>query len=568
MPSVAVVAPDESLEAEVQSEEQRASCPPSYEADERASGDHSKNSEQTPLLQQHGSSANVEPEGNGDLGGQEDVDERPWWKRPSIGWLLPLFAFTTLAFGGTLVPKLNLILTLICRQRLADRAILDPQFQFCPVVLGADNPQCQTPEIQALSARFNLYTNLVSGILSAITSPKLGVLSDRYGRTKIIAATTACMALGEVVTIVAATWPDRVNVNWLFLGYILDGVGGSFTAALALIHSYAADCTSPARRNEVFGYFHGALFTGIALGPLLAGYVIKATDSIVSIFYISFASHLLFVVGLAFVVPESLSRARRSMAQENHRKQKAEGASWSLTQTVKSANLLAPLSILYPTGPGSSPALRLNLLTLAAVDTVGFGVAVGAITVVVYYLEYAFGWGNFESSIYVSIINTTRVAVLVVLLPVVTRLVRRGHQGENRNARVGSDWFDLSIIRFGLFFDTIGYLGYVIAPSGSCFTAAGIVTAVGSMASPALASALTKHVPQDRIGQVLGATGLLHALSRVVAPTVFNLIYSATVGRFTQTVFVVLAACYAVAFLLSWLVRPHGGCLLFVFLTA
>ncbi len=471
--------------------------------------------------------------------------------------MLPLFALTTLAFGGTLVPKLNLILTLICRQRLADRAILDPTFQFCPVVLGADNPQCQTPEIQALSTRFNLYTNLVSGILSAVTSPKLGVLSDRYGRTKIIAATTACMALGEIVTIVAATWPDRVNVNWLLLGYLLDGLGGSFTAALALIHSYAADCTSPARRNEVFGYFHGALFTGIALGPLLAGYVIKATDSIVSIFYISFVSHLLFVLALAFVVPESLSRARRSMAQENHRKQKADGASWSWTQGLKSANLLEPLAILYPTGPGSSPALRMNLLVLATVDTVGFGVAVGSMTVVIYYLEYAFGWGNLESSIFVSVVNTVRVAVLVVLLPVATRLVRRW-QGERHEARGGSDWFDLSIIRFGLLFDTIGYLGYATAPSGACFTMAGIITAVGSMASPVLQSVLTKHVPPDRIGQVLGATGLLHALARVVAPTVFNLIYSATVGRFTQTVFVVLVASYASAFLLSWVIRPHG----------
>jgi len=50
----------------------------------------------------------------------------------------------------------------------------------------------------------------------------------------------------------------------------------------------------------------------------------------------------------------------------------------------------------------------------------------------------------------------------------------------------------------------------------------------------------------------------LHALARVVAPTVFNLIYALTVGKFTQTVFVCLAATFGVAFILSWFVKPHG----------
>ncbi|KAK3064097.1 hypothetical protein LTR53_018626, partial [Teratosphaeriaceae sp. CCFEE 6253] len=51
--------------------------------------------------------------------------------------------------------------------------------------------------------------------------------------------------------------------------------------------------------------------------------------------------------------------------------------------------------------------------------------------------------------------------------------------------------------------------------------------------------------------------GLLHALARVVAPTVFNAIYSATVGKFTQTVFVCLTATFGLAFVISWFIRPH-----------
>jgi nitrate/nitrite transporter NarK len=69
---------------------------------------------------------------------------------------------------------------------------------------------------------------------------------------------------------------------------------------------------------------------------------------------------------------------------------------------------------------------------------------------------------------------------------------------------------------------------------------------------------LTKHVPQDKVGQLLGATGLLHALARIVCPTIFNLIYAKTVGTLPQTVFIALASCFVVAFLVSWFIRPNG----------
>ncbi|KMU84810.1 hypothetical protein CIHG_02594 [Coccidioides immitis H538.4] len=55
----------------------------------------------------------------------------PWWKRPSIFWIIPPFLPFTVAFGGVAVPKINLILTLICRDYLAGRALKDPSFTHC-----------------------------------------------------------------------------------------------------------------------------------------------------------------------------------------------------------------------------------------------------------------------------------------------------------------------------------------------------------------------------------------------------------------------------------------------------
>jgi len=426
-----------------------------------------------------------------------------------------------------------------------------------PVIVGSDNPQCQIPEVQALVSKFTLYGNLIAGILSAITSPKLGATSDRYGRRKIIALTTVGMLLGEIITIIAATYPEMFSVKWLLLGYAFDGICGSFIAAMALTHSYAADCTPPAKRNVTFGYFHGCLFTGIAIGPVIAGYIIKATGEILTIFYIALGCHLIFLSFLLFVVPESLSEERQMAAREKHRIYKDGRPRRSIVNALKSANLLAPLEILYPTGEGSSRAVRRNLMFLAAVDTITFGVAMGSMIIVVIYSEYMFGWGNLESSIFVSVVNTCRVCVLLIFVPLITHFIR-GRRGSVPQRNSGCDGLDLAIIRTAIVFDMIGYIGYATVRTGPLLFLSGAIAAVGGMGSPTLQSSLTKHVPPDRTGQLLGATGLLHALARVVAPTIFNLIYALTVGKFTQAVFVCLAATFGVAFILSWFIRPHG----------
>ena len=431
------------------------------------------------------------------------------------------------------------------------------------VDIGSDNPQCRIPEVQALVTRFNLYMNVITGILSAITSPKLGAISDRYGRKKIMVLATMGMLVNESITIIAATYPDMVSVNWLLLGSVCDGLCGSFTASMAISYAYATDCTAPPKRVVTFAYFHGCLFTGIAFGPIAAGYIIKASGQLITMFYVAICAHLFYLSCLIFIIPESLSKERQLTAREkkDYVGETGWGTSWNWAKTGKylatGGGLFTPLSILWPTGEGSSRAVRRNLVLLAAVDTTMFGVAMGAMSIVVYYSEYMFGWGTFESSIFVSIVNISRVTCLLVILPIVVRLFR-GRSGSTPQRNSGSDGLDLGIIRTAIAFDTIGYVGYATVRSGNLLIVSGAIAAVGGMGSPSLQSALTKHVPPDRTGQLLGAVGLLHSLARVIAPTIFSSIYAATVGKFTQTVFVCLAACFGFSFVLSWFIRPHG----------
>ena len=471
----------------------------------------------------------------------------------------------TLAFGGIITPRINLLLNLICREYISEKQLSNPGFTMLPILFNGDNPQCRIPEVQSRVAQFSLYGNLIAGLLSAVTSPRLGAMSDRYGRTRILALTSLGTILGEVFMIIAATYPEKFPVNWILVGYAFDGLCGSFVCAMAISNAYAADCTPPAKRNIAFGYLHGCLFTGIALGPIAAGLIVKATGSTLSIFYISLGVHAAFVAFVALVVPESLAKSKQRTAQHKHRadKENLEVSSDWIDQ-LRAINLLEPLKILWPRGEGTSLALRRNLVLLSAVDTLLFGVGMGSMTIIIIYTNYQFGWGTFESSLFLSIVNTCRVLGLVVLLPLITRLVRgRASTAQLRSS--GSDNFDLTIIRVATFFDIVGGLGYTLARTGTSVTIAASIGSIGGIGSPTLQSALTKHVPADRTGQLLGATGLLHALARVVAPTIFNAIYSTTVGNFTQTVFVVLTSIFFVAFVLSWFVKPHSKSMQFCY---
>ncbi|KAE8442992.1 hypothetical protein EG329_002455 [Mollisiaceae sp. DMI_Dod_QoI] len=499
--------------------------------------------------------------------GHADYEGLTWWHKPSMYWLIPPFFLFAMAGGGIMVPKLNLILSLVCRGYFIDRSSTDPTFFVHPIQLGGDNPQCRIPEVQALATKFTLYLTIIGGILSAIMSPKLGAMSDRYGRLKILCLSSGGAFLGEIITIAAATYPNSMSYNWLLLGAAFDGLCGSFNAGMAITHAYAADCTPPPKRAVAFGYFHACLFSGIAIGPLIAAFLTKETGSLISTFYFALAVHAFFILFVLFMVPESLTKKRQAIAREKYNAElqalASQERSWAVT--FKRANILAPLKILFPTGPGTSSKLRANLILLSAVDTIIFGVAMGAMTVVVYYSGYQFGWDTAQISVFTSIVNIFRVSALVIALPLLNYVIRTRRANKQRREsgfaipepNSGTDSLDLSIIRAAVCFEVIGYGAYATVRTGPLFVVAGIFAAFGGIGSPTLQSALTKHVPHDRIGQLLGATGLLHALARIVCPLIFNLIYAGTVKTFPQAVFVVLSCCFMVGFLCSLFIRPN-----------
>ncbi|KAL2159959.1 hypothetical protein VTH06DRAFT_2092 [Thermothelomyces fergusii] len=547
-------------------------------------------SETTGLLSAgaHGNSGTHEgapaPSGGSEWSGNEDFAGLPWWKRPSVWFLLGPYTVFALAFGGSIVPKLNLIIDLVCKHYFADRSAADPDFTFTPVIPGGNNRQCFIPEVQKSVATFSLVLNVTTGLLSSLTAPKLGSLSDRYGRTRMLIFCSMGGIISETITILAARFPETVPYQWLPLGYFFDGLTGSVTAGSVLTHAYTSDCTPPSRRGVAMGYLHSCLFTGLALGPLIAGYLVEWTGSLISIFYILLGCHISFVAFMALVIPESLSRRQQLLAREKHRRAEEALAAapecagmassripllrpaGRLVRSIQKSNPLAPLSILFPTGPGTAP-LRRNLLVLALIDMVILGSAMSAGSVIVMYVEYMFEWGNLESSRFISMTSMVRVFTLVGILPLINYLFRKRpaarrllsdpHSPPPPEKNGGADEVDIWILRGALVSDVVGCVGYVFARSGPVFVACAVLTAFGGLGSATVQAAVSKHVPPQRVGQMLGAIGLVHSLARIFCPIVFNQLYAATVERFPQAFFVLLTCLFALALVASFFLRPH-----------
>lgn len=98
-------------------------------------------------------------------------------------------------------------------------------------------------------------------------------LSDRIGRKKT-------MLIWAVGTTVAQTFPLLVyykkgmSLYLLWVGGVFEGAVGSILCLIALVHSYAADVSSPEQRTVVFGRMIAGWYAGLGIGYVLFSYAV------------------------------------------------------------------------------------------------------------------------------------------------------------------------------------------------------------------------------------------------------------------------------------------------------
>ncbi|KAF2838561.1 MFS general substrate transporter [Patellaria atrata CBS 101060] len=477
-------------------------------------------------------------------------------RKPAVIYLLVFFTINSLAFGIVAVPRINLKISLVCRQMIsdagianvhtlarADEPLIDPSL---PVVIGGYNPQCSISEVSSLVALIDSYGHVISGILSAIMCTMLGSLSDRIGRVKIMAGNIVVTILSEAVLVTIAEHPDVFHYYWILLVFAVDGICGSFALVMAMSSAYISDCTAREKRAVYIGRVYSAMFIGIGVGPLISGYItsLAGNDHPLLVFYLCMFMRGLSVLYMLFV-PESLAAPISGWKPHLSTLTTAPIHIHTLLNLLARLNPHAWLTRLVPPSP-TSPTFRRNVVLLLLINMLIYTAAMGPSEPLILYPQLVFHWRNLETNLFMSTINFSRAAISAFALPLLIRFfTHKSHPPPSSNPSTtppGPAPLDSRLLSLAILTDLAGYLAYALAPTGVLFTLAGVLSAFGAVGLALTEATLTKHVGGDRVGELMGGLGLLQGLVRIFAPGVCGVLFAWSAGWMPGLVFVCVAA--------------------------
>ncbi|KAG8696390.1 hypothetical protein FRC09_008541 [Ceratobasidium sp. 395] len=520
----------------------------------------------------------------------------PWYKRPSVWWLLPITAVAATFRASTIAPRTELFIKFACDELRPEYRV--DALQWSPAarsvnsstklevpltylskptqenpslratLLHPDRRCIQDKEVHRAAAKLSASITTAQGMLSVLTTGWWTQYSDRVGRTRLLAISAAAVLIIDGLLFLVAFRADSVPGGYriLILGGAMDGLVGGFSATVAAGHAYVTDCSSPLVRSRIFSFWTGVVYAGAALGPSLGALLNHYTDDLLSTFYMNTALHIVYGLLLFFVVPESLSVEARAKAKEayeadtNRHPQHIFGSLWRLTGFVRPLGVFIPRKI---KGDGGWRTRDWSL-TFVGVAAVAVSLNTGSYHYKFQYALKTFHWNSIQLGYWLSLVGLWRAIHLTIVLPLILkglysrreRIANNGHlNDEEKEAQVKR--IDLLVVRASLGIDLVGYVLLGIVTSQNPFIGATIVLSFGGGFAPAsqsLALALahpSAHAarrntlagklptPMKReVGRLFGALAVIQALgSQVAGPAIFSVTFVASIGSHPRAIF-------------------------------
>nr|UZP48222.1 AvaJ [Aspergillus versicolor] len=447
------------------------------------------------------------------------------FRKPSAMWLLPMYTLYAITAGSLIIPEFNATLGLICHQRHSPD---NSDFQ-----LALERCDGNT-QVQSDLSQFYIYGTVLSGILGAIAGPNLMGFSDKIGRKPILLISVLGPLIADIIVLAALHYPDEVDVKWLLVGYAMDGLSGSIITATTASQAYISDISAPEDRVSSFSYIQAAFTSAFALGPLIAGGLLSVFDSLIQAYWLAFTIHLSLIVLFTLALPESLkSTAESRGTEENTTNQPKAEAEAGFFEVISSARGLIP----------SDRSSKTNMYIVAVTEAALFGVSMGLVPLQLAYSAYMFHWRSSAQSAFLTGVNLWSILVLVAVVPLFMSRIQRRQQAEGQSEGQPQTAFgpgELGTIRTCLLLQVAGYITIAVVHSPLGVIAGSLIAGSGAPLSPTLTSCLTKMVPEERQGVLLGAVSFLHAISRILLPSGMNYVYGSTVGTQPYALFALL----------------------------
>ncbi len=293
--------------------------------------------------------------------------------------------------------------------------------------------------------------------------PTLGSLSDRYGRRPILIISLVIMAFNYVLMALAFT-------IWLLI--IARVIGGITAATQSTSAAYMADISAPEEKAANFGLIGAAFGVGFVLGPLMGG-ALAEFGTRAPFWAAAFLAMTNAVFGY-YVLPESVTdRIRRPFE-------------W------RRANPLGAFRNI-----GGLPGVK-RLLLISFVYTIAFFVYPG---VWAYFGAERFGWGPGMIGLSLGIFGIGIAVVQGLLIRPIMRRI-----GERKAVILGLSVDVLAFVALG--FVTNGWVALALTP----------LTALGSIAGPALQGIMSRTAADNQQGELQGTVSSINAVATIVAP--------------------------------------------------
>ncbi|CAE6420454.1 unnamed protein product [Rhizoctonia solani] len=559
-------------------------------------------------------------ETNDDSKGRKGNRSRPWYKTPSVWWLLPITALGATSRAATIAPRTELFIKFACDELRPEYSVdANPTYwnpsptnntlidvpvtfvhenttsrdEIVKTTLHHPDKRCaQDPVVHRAAAKLSAAITSAQGIFSLLTLGWWAQYSDRAGRTKVLGISGFAILVADALLFLVAfkgkVLPGGYRI--LILGGALDGLAGGFSAVIAAGHAYVADCSSPLTRSRIFSFWTGCVYAGAALGPSLGSLINSYSNNLLSTFYVTTAVHTIYGIFVAFIVPESVSDEARAKARElyerdmNRYPRSIVGTLWHLTSFVR------PLGLLFPSRrPATREGWRYRDWNLTFVGIAAFAVAInmGSYHFKFQYALKTFHWSSVQLGHWLSLVGFWRALYLSVILPAIlkalyAREARRSNGDESDNEKEAQvKRVDLLVVRVSLLIDLIGYILIGIVTSQMPFIGATILLAFGGGFAPSvqsLALALASpsaHIARrgarahgeslppgakQEIGRLFGALAVIHALgAQVIGPAVYSTTFGASIGVYPRAIFWLCAIMVSLAVVAFGFVRLEGG---------
>ncbi|XP_033215670.1 hippocampus abundant transcript 1 protein isoform X2 [Belonocnema kinseyi] len=333
------------------------------------------------------------------------------------------------------------------------------------------------PIISVLNETFPDHTFLmnglimgIKGILSFLSAPLIGALSDVWGR-KFFLLITVAFTCAPIPLMSINTW-------WFFAMISISGV---FACTFSVVFAYVADVTEESQRSLAYGLVSATFAASMVISPALGAYIMTNYGENVAV-ALATAIAVLDVFFILVAVPESLPEKARPPAP----------ISWEQAD---------PFAALGKVGKDHT------ILMLCVTVFLSYLPEAGQYSCIFVYLKLAMGFSAAMVAVFIAVVGILSVGAQMFLGPLMRTL--------------GSK----HTIMLGLLFEMLQLMWYGFGSQTWMMWAAGVLASISSITYPAISAFVSMHSDADKQGLVQGMVTGMRGLCNGLGPAMFGIIF-------------------------------------------